>query len=180
MPTRREAVCDASSAILLTRADLMEEIAGAYQLWTSETAYQEMTRPGYPGSATLAGMAATEQISIASAGPPSKDEPTGISALGGGERDCIRLKRAGIGSFVILDDGPGVAICRRLGIAHTNALLMARILFTANRIDRIRYHRAMDTLAAIGRYSPKVITYANKCSRSALIRFFPFKGSPAN
>jgi hypothetical protein len=163
---------DASSAILLHKADLLETVTTAFAAFTVPSVYREVTVVGRPGAAWFVhafskGRMRLFHMESASlgAGP--------LAGLGSGERDTLSAYGLGAARFIIIDDYKGVKCCRALAIPHINALLCTKVLYWAGWIERQVSSAAFDFLLHEGRYSPYVADYVRRCTAAEVTVFYP-------
>jgi len=161
--SRRTAILDASSAIILSKAGLHELLADVYEVIMPQSVYREITVHSYAGSIEYARLAEAKRV-VLHGNLHGNDHP-GLRGFGRGERDTIRLYHAGIGDFIITDDGPAARHCRRTGILFINGLLFPVILRMGGLRDKESCLRAMDAIMAAGRYSEEVVAFALNCRR---------------
>ena len=170
---KKAILVDTSSAILLYKSDWMIPLMKGYRVGTGPAAFREMTVSGYPGASAFAGWQKQHQLTIH---PPSAHDATreqALSRLGPGERECINLYRSGIGTFIVIDDGPGAGYCRKNTIPYVNALLVPRLLSPGASIDQADVTNATREIYARGRYAPWVLEYALTCPVEDLLFFLP-------
>ena len=168
----KTALIDASSAILLYKAELFEAVASAYDLAMAPAVYQEVTVAERMGAAYFDVACRTGRIRIASGGAPGQCGRE-LGRMGAGERETLCLYATSGVDFVILDDRKGASYCRIKAIPYINALLCPRILHWTGRLDRLHYVRAFDFLLKQGHYSFYVIEFAKKCNSQRLAFFLP-------
>jgi hypothetical protein len=167
---KKRVLIDTSSAILLYKTGWMAALMESYQVVTGPAAFREMTVAHYPGAEAFARWHREKRLALQS--PPTVPGlPGGHPRLDPGERECIGLYYAGAGAFIVIDDGPGAAFCRRQAIPYVNALLMPRLLKPdlASRGSAVDAH--IQKIFRIGRYAPWVLEYALTCPAENL-RFF--------
>lgn len=169
-------VIDASSAILLYKSDLFEDLIAAYQTTMAETVFKEVTRSGYPGAERFNTcflkrryvVRKTDQIITL---PPKQFKA--LSGLGKGERDTIFIHLEGNTDFIIMDDGKGAGFCRDYGLPYINAIFFARILYLSGGINELVFRKKTEIIFKTGRYSQEIIDYALKCSTEETAFFMP-------
>ncbi len=174
--SRADALVDASSAILLFKAGLIEFLVDAYRVVMAASVFSEVSRPGYPGARDFMRLKTHRRIRIENpdtGGGPAPDPPWRDAALHAGERDTLRLYAKGRGRFVLIDDGRGAAICRDNGIPYINALLFPRLLMFSGRLDAGACLRATDTIRDQGRYSRQILHFVDTCTPAELDFFLP-------
>jgi len=129
----------------------------------AEVVFAELTRDGYPGADVFKGSAITTfQVSVEKGSPLSK-----------GERDTVAGYHQGIGDFVLTDDGAAARYCKANDIPFINALLVPKVLCLGGAIDETEQQKATILLLKLGRYSRKVIEYAEDCGWRELRFFIP-------
>ena len=172
----KRGVIDASSAILLFKAGLFEDLIGAYQIVLARSVYQEISRSGYPGARSFRRYCVNHQVEVSSVNRPKKmppDHAAALSALGKGEKDTIMLFLNGDADFIIIDDGRGAGFCRDHLIPYINSLLVARILLLSGNISKAVFEKKIEMLTRAGRYSQKIIDYALTCPSQEMTLFMP-------
>jgi len=177
---KRRILVDASSAILMTKAGLMEELIMAYRVACASSVYRELCRKGYPGAKEISVFRQTGKIRVTE-GPgdsPGGGRPPIPAGLGPGERDTIRHFYGGAGAFIIIDDGRGARYCRNAGIPFINALLVPKLFYFAGRLSEEAYLSATATVIGEGRYAATILSWAQACSQKDLSFFLPEDPSP--
>jgi hypothetical protein len=168
-------IVDSSSAILLYKSGWLDATLNKFHLQSGQAVYRELTIPGYPGAKQFKTLAAAGRIEIL---PLVEDPPAqgvaGLKAMGPGERECIEHFLAGIGHFILLDDGRAAHYCRDKRLPYINALLIPRILALADpAIGAQTVLDAMALIGRLGRYADGVREYARNCQDAALAPFLP-------
>jgi hypothetical protein len=167
------ALIDASSAILLFKAGLIQTCCEAYHLLMTRSVFDEVSVPEQPGAGAFHALAG-RQPGVTVLGDPSGILPTDsadLQRLHQGERDTLQHYLNGTARFVIIDDGKGVQACRRYGIPHVNALLCPRLLYFCGRMKDPHARLLSNRLASLGRYSTAVLKWADTCDQSDLSFF---------
>lgn len=166
------ALIDASSAILLAKAGLIESCSEAFTLIMTQSVFDEVTTAAHPDAARLSALAGRQPGIIVRVDPgkwPSDPIQEDFKRLHRGERDTLYHYLRGAARFVIIDDGKGLQVCRRLGVPHVNALLCPKLLQYCGRMpDRRRVRSYMDRIVGLGRYSASVVDWAQACRRADL------------
>ena len=163
---------DASSAILLHKADLLARMQAAFHFCVTASVYGELTDYQRPGARAFARRRRDRQITILT--PIRASASHALPAnLHQGERDTLLCFMDGGVDFIVIDDGRGASFCRRAGIPYVNALLCPRMLASADRLTPAGARAAMARIAELGRYSDGVKHYAATCSDTALSAFLP-------
>jgi len=169
-------IIDASSAILLFKAELISDLVSCYDTRMAASVYREITVNGYAGAESfreILGQGLIRVHSIPEGDTTTMDSSRYPGGLGPGELETIMLHENGIGDFIIIDDRRGAAWCRSHGIPYINALLVPRILMYADRLCPERAESAFAHIISKGRYSEKIRLFAASATGSQLSRFFP-------
>ncbi len=168
---RRQAVIDASSAIILCKAGLHLFLVDMYDVIMPESVYREITVNPYKGSDEYARLAESHAVRVHNR--LGRKDNSELSGLGKGERDVIRLYSSGAGDFIITDDGRAARYCQQAGIPFINGLLIPAILRWAGLTDEGGCRELMDTIIAAGRYSKQVTAFARQCRKADIIFAMP-------
>lgn len=172
----KRVLTDASSAILLFKAGLVDELLDIYRILMTKVVYEELTPNGYPGAQFFRSSFAGGRLEIlfgTSAHKLTSHFESGLSGLDRGERDTIRQYLTGAGDFILIDDGKGAGYCRKNRIPYINALLVPRILYFCHRFSEVEYQHKVANVIQNGRYSPEVIEFGLNCTRRQLDFFLP-------
>ncbi|OQX08683.1 MAG: hypothetical protein BWK80_47885 [Desulfobacteraceae bacterium IS3] len=161
---------DASSAILLFKCGLFQNLTETYQVIMTQAVYEEVTREGYPAAEEFREYGIRNRIIIS---PLNEGREAVPSLRGRGEQETVCRYLAGIGDFILIDDRKGAGCCRDKGIPYINALLVPRILFIARKISQADCCRKTAAIIRIGRYSEKIIAYAMNCPEQSVQFFLP-------
>jgi len=170
------ALLDASSAILLYKAGLLEVFAGVYHVSISRSVQQELICNNRSGAATFAHYVTSDTIEVIDTDnevPNSKALTIGLNSLGKGERDTILCLKAGMGDFIVTDDGKAARYCQGKALPFINALLFPRLLYFAGIMPFNESSAKMETIMGIGRYSPQITAWAFHSSKEALAFAIP-------
>lgn len=170
---KKAVLIDTSSAILLYKSDWMAPLMEHYRLGTGPTAFREMTVPNHPGARAFTRWQRERRLMLHAPKGSADASAAGLNRLDPGERECIHLYFGGAGAFIIIDDGPGAAFCRREAIPYVNALLIPRLLDPYPAAGRSRIVAAIHAIYARGRYAPWVLEYALTCPPEDLAFFRP-------
>ena len=172
----KKALLDASSAILLLKADLLAKLIDFYHVSLTQSVLHELTRENYYGADTFYHYAAVQKIRVLDEQNvpfPPKKTCQSLRSLDQGELDTIKCFIASDQDFIIIDDGRAARYCSKNNIAFINALLCPRLLYYCNSISVDECNAAMDTLIRIGRYSAEVIEWAKNCKKEFLLFAIP-------
>jgi predicted nucleic acid-binding protein len=173
----KKTLLDASSAILLYKADLFEELTKVYQVFVTRSVLEELTRKKHHGTETFLSYASLNKIKVTDLenGPPvGIHSEEGMNSLDQGEFDTIKCFLAGKHDFIITDDGRAAKYCNNYGLSFINALLFPRLLYFADFISLQESNDKMNVIIINGRYSSPVIEWARKCPKESL--FFAIPG----
>lgn len=157
---KKAVLIDTSSAILLFKSDWMIPLMKGYRVGTGPVAFREMTATGYPGATAFTQWQQQNRLVLHPRCPTGHARQRDLHRLDPGERECINLFYSGAGTFIIIDDGPGAAFCRREAIPYVNALLIPRLLGPGAAIDGAGIEAAIQKIYVRGRYAPWVLEYA--------------------
>ena len=171
---RRNVLIDSSSTILLFKSGLLDTVIEYYDIIMTESVFNELTQSNHTGSDEIKQFAHNNLIKILSAQimkKPLESEHISGRALGRGERDSIISYLHGVGDFIIIDDGKGAGYCKKYEIPYINALLVPRIMRIAKTISDVEFELSTRTIIGCGRYSEKIIEYAQTCTDENLNLF---------
>lgn len=172
---RLTALLDASSAIILYKADLHIIVCEMYKAVMSLSVYDEVTGNACPGAKAYQHLLVDKKLTLQrpAIAPSGDGDVSRLLALHKGERDLIQLYNSGYGDFVITDDGDAARYCRREQVPFINALLIPVILSYTD-IKSVAYcQTAFNKVKNTGRYSHWVINLAEKCHSHEMAFFFP-------
>ncbi len=173
----KSAIIDASSAILIFKSELIEQLVSTYKTLISSSVYDELTRRGDPGSETFRLLCDKDQIQVLTLHDQKRIRRNSFPALptlDPGERDTICQHLMGNGDFIITDDGQALKYCKKAGLPFINALLFPLILYLIQSISRSEYLKKSDKIIKNGWYSKNVIEIALNFSNQTIQPFLPF------
>ena len=170
---KKTVLIDTSSAILLFKSGWMDPLLASYRVGTGPTAFREMTVANYPGARTFTRWQQENRLAIHSPRAPAHRGGSDSHRLDAGERECIALYHEGTTAFIIIDDGPGAAFCRRQSIPYVNALLIPRLVNRAGAMARSEVVAAMRKIYSSGHYARWVLDQALACPSDDLTFFLP-------
>ena len=170
---KKTVLIDASSAILLYKSDWMAPLMEQYRVGTGPAAFREMTVPNHPGARSFTRWQREERLVLHPPVGSAAAAPADLNRLDPGERECLHLYFGGAGRFIIIDDGPAAAVCRREAIPYVNALLIPRLLDPTPALGGSGIDAAIQTIYTRGRYAPWVLEYALTCPPEELAFFRP-------
>ena len=166
---------DASSAILLFKADLFGVLADSFRVVLADSVYNEMIQCGYPGESYFRSCSENRRfIIIEPFGRIGRETQVFLdknSGLDPGERDTLALFAANLARFIIIDDAQAAKFCLKNAIPFINALLVPKVLKLSNYIDEKTCQDYVTRLQELGRYSAAVINFALHCHDSSLSFF---------
>ena len=172
----KKILLDASSAILLYKAGLLDELTRFYRVYVSKTVLQELTLNNRPGADTIINRVSNCMITVIDLEDMSSRSITPLSAtdsLDPGELDSIRCFEAGNIDLLIIDDGRAAKYCKEKGVPFVNALLFPRLLYFAKCLSLQESSDKMDDIIELGRYSAEIIKWARSCRQEALTFAIP-------
>lgn len=167
---------DASSAILLFKCGLFDDLLETYQVRMAAFVFAELTIDGYPGAKKFKAARFAGQVGIISGIGGEFEYQSQISPgnlLDRGEYDTICCFREGKGDFILTDDGGAARYCRDHDIPFINCLLFARLLYICGRLSEDEYRRRLADLVSKGRYSPGIVKFAGTSEAAELSIFLP-------
>ncbi len=173
---KKSVLLDSSSAILLEKSDLLNELLGAYHVLMSEAVYLELTENSYPSAGLFQAICREGNISVQKSIKDNHQvspKLEGMLLLDLGERETIQQYLDGKGDFIMLDDGKGARFCYKHQIPFINALLFPTILYESGWLSLNQCHRKIERIKQLGRYSQKIITKAEGFSKESLEAFLP-------
>lgn len=164
----KRALIDTSSAILLQKAGIIEELLDTYKVIISKSVFDELLSKSREGVSDFFQYCSQKKIIISS---NYSTASLMNLRLKGGERDIIILYLNKAGDFVIVDDRDAARFCKFNSIPYINALLVPAILNYNNIITKKTRDDAFDKLKEIGRYANWVIDYAASATPDMLKDF---------
>ena len=168
----KKTLLDASSAILLFKAGLLEELTNIYGVFVTRSVLQELTRGNQYGADTFLRYVSLHKIRVIEEG--DIHSLSGISkapirsSLDQGELDTIMCFASGDYDFIITDDGKAARFCKEESLPFINALLFPRMLNFAGLLSRQASNDKMNNIICFGRYSKEVIELAWSCRKESL------------
>ena len=173
----KRAVVDASSAIILFKAGLFLPLIQNYHILMTEAVYSEVTCKGYPGAEDFIKIGRDRSMIVVNCnkGKPSAQITADHSLLrlDRGERETIACLIGQQADFIIMDDGRGSRYCRDNNLPFINALLFPKILLLKGQLTAATYEEKMTTILMNGRYSKRIVEYAERMGLNELKRFLP-------
>ena len=151
-------VGDSSSLILLTKANLINEICLAFKVYIEDVVFSECCSQEaldkYPDSVVLAGLC--EKGGIKRVDTP---QPVRLPfPVGRGEAAAISLAAKLKADALLTDDGKAIRACRYMAIPYTTSPRLVVDLVRLKRIPASRAVEALNRLRLVGRYSELIIT----------------------
>jgi hypothetical protein len=168
---------DASSAILLHKAGVLDAAIEAHDVWMSRAVYREVAHEGRPGADAVRAAVRDRRVTIAA--ESAGERSTAAANLGAGERDTIAdyLANRECFDFIVTDDGGAARLCQTRGLPFVNALLMVRLLRWGGHLRPERSDAAWALLQSIGRYSSEILQKAEAFLPEDLAAFHSPKAS---
>jgi len=172
----KKALIDSSSAILLFKSGLFDQLTNRFEVIISNSVYKELTIKVHAGSNKFKNYIQNNKMTVCH---PQVDsissfhEAASLLKLDAGERDTILLFQKGNADFIIIDDGEGAGYCRQNQIPYINALLFPKILLFSGHISQAECRSRVELVLSLGRYSREIIEYALRCDRENLKFFLP-------
>jgi len=172
---------DASSAILLHKAELFVPAIQAFSMVVSKAVFREITVPGYPGAGMFKEVRKQKGFIIENpteeAMGPILSADKSFARMDIGERETLALfyhhQKKGGNNFVLMDDGRGARFCQKQNIPYINALLVPKLFWYSGFMDQITAHKNTNQLIDLGRYSEKIIQIAQQLTEKDLAPFIP-------
>jgi len=167
---------DASSAILLYKAELFDHLMSHFSVVMSPAVRREITKEGYEGAADFERYFNTKniiEIKPDLKGISCRGVFEGLNNLHEGEFETIILHMKGESEAVLTDDGPGAKLCKEAQLPYINALLIPRILFLSTILSEEESEEYLKRLIVLGRYSDDIITFAVNCQKEHVSYFLP-------
>lgn len=167
----KRAFIDASSAILLYKADIFEAVANAYKLFVVPAVYKEVTVSGRAGSEFFKSFFKDGCVTPRAGGLSVDGDLLFGRSLDDGERETLHAFLTLGADFIIIDDRKGAQCCQDLNLPYVNALLCPKLLYLEGVLTAEAYRAAADILIDTGHYSKFVIDYARNCGIKVLTPF---------
>ncbi len=169
----RTCIIDSSSAILLYKAGIFEELSLHYRTICPPAVITELTiNHLQPGAEYFHICCDSKRLLIGYPEPADiKNVEEWRNGLGPGEVECIALYYKKAGDFIILDDRKGALFCKKNNIPYINALLVPKILFFSGFFSEAKYNLLSSLLFEEGRYSEKISQYASNMQIKDLSEF---------
>lgn len=165
----KKIIADSSSLILLHKCYMLGVLLENYKVVIPTAVFEELTVPGHEGAESFRENCAEGLIEIAEVSMIYVSDSSAF--LHRGESEVISLFSQCTADFVLIDDGRGGGYCRDNGIPYINALLAVKILFIRELISEKYYSLSLNWLLSNGRYSKKIISFAEKANRE-ILEFF--------
>lgn len=165
----KRVIIDSSSLILMHKCGVITSLLEFCTPVIPETVFAELTVPGHDGADLFQTLCTSGRILVC--GQDEKESLSLTGALHKGERDVIILYHQGLGDYIIIDDRKGGAYCRDNRIPYINAILAVKIFFLKQIITQEKYSAAWNWLVKNGRYSGKIISWAENSDMGILSEF---------
>ncbi len=177
MTGKKKVILDSSSAILLEKSALLNELIVSYHVILTEAVYKELTMNSYASANLFKTKFEESQVDVqplSAAFSLQQQVILDLEAMDIGEADTIKYYLTGKGDFVMLDDGQGARYCLKQQIPFINALIFPKVLYFAGSLSRENYILKTEEIRQLGRYSKDIISRAHELSRQELASFIPF------
>jgi predicted nucleic acid-binding protein len=161
----RRLILDASTAILLSKIDLLRVITDGRPALMCETAIQEATARDCPDAREIRALLAEGRIAPHPR-PDGVEELMRMFRIDRGEAETIAAAGSA-GAICATDDGPAIRCCRALGVAFTSAIGLLGALSEASRVDTRLALELLAKLERFGRYDSRIIEDVARRIRSA-------------
>ncbi len=174
MMTLTPVFTDASSAILLEKVQLFSLFLNVFDSILAQTVFDEITMPGYAGAESFKRHRRQNNFVVKSV-KESKKHCTALNKgnLDTGEKDTLRLFLGSKKGFILTDDKQAAKYCLNHHLPFINALLVPKVFWYGDIINKKVCEKKMAVLSTIGRYSEKITWYAFNCTQKDLIQFIP-------
>ena len=172
----KRAIVDASSAIILFKAGLFLSLIENYQILMTESVYSEVTCRGYPGAEDFIKIGRDRSMVVVTCKgklPTPFADDHSLLSLDRGERETIACFIEQQADFIIIDDGGGSRYCWDNNLPFINALLFPKILLFKGQLTTATYEEKITTILMNGRYSKRIVEYAERMGLNELKRFLP-------
>jgi len=171
---KKSVALDSSSAILLYKCSLMDNLLKSYHIIIPQSVYHELTDNQHPGSNTFENFVKDKRLYIqenSSEHAIHSDYHQNTTKLGPGERDAIFLLLQDKADFIIVDDGKAASFLRDYNHPYICALLLPKIFYFSGILDKKTSLEYMEQLTETGRYSEIIIHTACRLTRNDLEDF---------
>lgn len=163
---------DASSAILLFKAGLFEQLVNVVSIVMAPSVYDEITQAEYPGAVFFRNAKQKGLFTIKkSIKNQGVIQALCTSSLDSGEKETIELFLLNKKGFILTDDGKAARYCTRHKLPFINALLVPKLFYYNNILDEKKCKKDMDRVSLLGRYSDKIKKWAYECTYQDLSTF---------
>ncbi len=174
---------DASSVILLYKAELFIHAVQAFSMVVSQAVFREITIPGYPGAGVFKEVKKQKGFNIENLSEEAMDPVLSadkhFARMDRGEKETIALfylhQKKSADNFVLMDDGQGAKFCRKHKIPYINALLVPKLFWYSGLMDQNTADKKTNQLIDLGRYSKKIIHIAQHLTEKERAQFIPEK-----
>lgn len=148
-------ILDASTAILLAKIGLLEEIVGRGSVRMTETAAAEALAKDTDDARIIRALIAERRIERVRVTADVEGLMRDFR-IERGEAETIALARER-GGICGTDDGPAIRCCRVQGIAFTSAIGLLVALVEARRVEPTLGLELLSKLEHFGRYGPRIL-----------------------
>jgi len=165
----KRVIIDSSSLILMYKCGVIPHLLSFCIPVIPETVFSELTVQGHDGVDFFQELCACGRILVCRPGKVEMQNFTGTLHVG--EKDVILLYHEGRGDYIVIDDRKGGAYCRDKSIPYINAILAVKIFFMEHIISEEEFKQAWNFLVKNGRYSERIISWAENAGKEALFDF---------
>lgn len=150
-----ELVLDASTAILLAKADLLRAVTSSVDCWVGRVAASEARAKETDDAVAIARLLETGGIQQ-DAIKERLDDLMRDFNLHAGEAEAVLLaqRRSAVCGT---DDGRAIRCCKVLGVNFTTAVGLLIALTEAGEVDHALASERLHKLAQVGRYHPRIL-----------------------
>lgn len=155
---RGTVVFDASTAILLAKVALLEDVTRATLAWMPRSAFEEVRARRGDDTLLMQRLVAEGRLRLAEPHASRRDVVEQFR-LDRGEADTILLARE-MGGIAATDDGPAIRACKVAGVRFATAI---HFLVASMRDGLLTREEALEKLALLerlGRYSARILADA--------------------
>jgi predicted nucleic acid-binding protein len=146
---------DASTAILLAKADLLRGTASKMNCWMGTVAVAEARAKQTDDAVAIASLLETSEIRV-QAMKKGLDRLMSDFHLHPGEAEAILLARSR-SAVCGTDDGGAIRCCKVLGVRFTIAIGLLVALTESGDLDRTLASERLQKLQRFGRYHPRIL-----------------------
>jgi predicted nucleic acid-binding protein len=151
-----ELVLDASTAILLAKADLLRSVALKTDCWIGEIAAAEALAKQTDDAVAIATLLEAGEIGRDSIGEGEMDKLMRDFNLHAGEAEAVLLAKSR-SAVCGTDDGRAIRCCKVLGVKFTTAVSLLVALAEAGEVESALASERLQMLERFGRYDTRIL-----------------------